>query len=550
MPHPAFTPAYNLPGQRPPREHHPLSDQTETLLQIFQKATHEPGAHAGPRIRVNAVASTFAGIYERIRNAIEYHEDHLLRKNATDRILRRRLLFGFGVTPQAQSLAKLLIMELIRGGYLPNDQLPESKINDVAAIINKYLLLNQQLKTVVHGIEARAMLNWVTSVMATDIEELLVPPTRAEAMVTFAYQVLRKDILWQGFQLDERERDLQLYLAVHRALIRSDAAIVRTHLLHLYVPRWRTADETVIAELTAKLPRLRLAIDRQVNHPQGDTILHAVKKFSMVFLILKDVIENAKDSTGTLTDPTSLKAAIKAAADKRYLAVRLKINRSVLRTVIYIFLTKTILALLIEFPYEVFVVRHLNYLPLAVNIAFHPLFLFAIAVSVRVPTEKNTQRIAATIESLLYTPNNRSVPLEIRKPRRGVMTTVFRIIYALTFILSFGLLVTLLRQGGFNVASTVLFLFFLSIVSFFGIRLRQITRELIVIGERENIVTTTIDFFTVPIIQVGRWISTKAPKINVLIFVLDFIIEAPLKTLIEVVEDWFSFLREKKEEVY
>ncbi|MFH1536657.1 MAG: hypothetical protein ABID45_01570, partial [Patescibacteria group bacterium] len=58
-----------------------------------------------------------------------------------------------------------------------------------------------------------------------------------------------------------------------------------------------------------------------------------------------------------------------------------------------------------------------------------------------------------------------------------------------------------------------------------------------------------IDFFSLPILKVGQWISLNFAKINIFVFVLDFIIEAPLKLVFEVLEDWFSFVREKKEEI-
>ena len=35
-----------------------------------------------------------------------------------------------------------------------------------------------------------------------------------------------------------------------------------------------------------------------------------------------------------------------------------------------------------------------------------------------------------------------------------------------------------------------------------------------------------------------------------MVFVLDFIIEAPLQFLIEIFEDWTGYMKERKEEVY
>ena len=52
-----------------------------------------------------------------------------------------------------------------------------------------------------------------------------------------------------------------------------------------------------------------------------------------------------------------------------------------------------------------------------------------------------------------------------------------------------------------------------------------------------------------PIVRAGRWISLKSPKINVLLFVFDFIIEAPYKTFVNIFDELTKFIREKKEEL-
>ncbi|MBI3115292.1 MAG: hypothetical protein HYZ09_02250 [Candidatus Kerfeldbacteria bacterium] len=547
MPHATF----KAPTQpAPPIEKHGprhLPTELEPLLRAFRRPTAAVTPADVDRMTVNTVVSKLANAYEKIRNAIEYHEDHLLRKNAVERILKRRLLFGTHLTEP--DLARSLILELIRGGYLPNAQIPETKIGEVATIILKHRTLQRRAHGTL-GTDAQGFTTWLTAITATEIEECLVPATRSEALVNFAYHAIRKDMVWKDDSLDPRERDLQLYLATHRALIRSDEAMIRTHLFHLYEPRWRNADDRVITEVASRLGQLRAAIDVQVRHPFGDPILRQVKKFSTVFLILRDVLESPGDPTERLADPAALEPAIKRAAEKRYQSVQQKIRRAVVRAVIYIFVTKMLLALAVEFPYELFVARSIDYVPLAVNVFFHPFLLFLIAISVNIPAERNTRSITRVLEGLLYRYHQRNLPIVIRRPRRGVLTAVFRFVYAATFLLSFGLIVWGLRELTFNAVSIVIFLLFLSIISFFGIRIRQQTRELIVVPERENVLTLLIDFFSVPVLQVGRWISVKAPKINVFIFILDFIIEAPFKTLVAVAEDWFSFLREKKEEVY
>jgi hypothetical protein len=80
-------------------------------------------------------------------------------------------------------------------------------------------------------------------------------------------------------------------------------------------------------------------------------------------------------------------------------------------------------------------------------------------------------------------------------------------------------------------------------------RIRQVVLELTILDRRENLFLLLLSFFSLPILRVGQWFSKKVPKINLIIFILDFIIEAPFKIFVEAVEEWFSFLKEKREEI-
>ena len=85
-------------------------------------------------------------------------------------------------------------------------------------------------------------------------------------------------------------------------------------------------------------------------------------------------------------------------------------------------------------------------------------------------------------------------------------------------------------------------------VFFFGYRVRLITKDY-VIQEKEGALTSFTDFLFLPILRVGQILSAELAQINFLIFVFDFVIEAPFKAFFEILEEWFKFIRIKKEEI-
>lgn len=89
----------------------------------------------------------------------------------------------------------------------------------------------------------------------------------------------------------------------------------------------------------------------------------------------------------------------------------------------------------------------------------------------------------------------------------------------------------------------------MALVSFFSIRIRKSTRDLIVVDPKENIISLFSDFFYTPIIAAGKWISEKFSRINVFVFIFDFIIEAPFKIFIEIAEEWTKYVKERREDI-
>ncbi|RLC31407.1 hypothetical protein DRH13_03095, partial [Candidatus Woesebacteria bacterium] len=73
--------------------------------------------------------------------------------------------------------------------------------------------------------------------------------------------------------------------------------------------------------------------------------------------------------------------------------------------------------------------------------------------------------------------------------------------------------------------------------------------ELNVTGEKEGFLSSILTNFTLPLLNLGVWLSQGLAKLSFLMVIMDFLIEAPLKTIISVIEEWTSFIRERREEV-
>ena len=456
------------------------------------------------RIQVDSFISRVSFIYEKIRNAIDYKEDHLMRKAAIFRILQRRLLIK--LTTESPGLP--LIKELIRAGYLEDNFIPLIKVEEVDAIINKYLVIFNLSGAKRRNDQGSKLFKWLLNLCACEIEESLMPPLANQALTEFMFKTMRSAVNLADEGLSENEKDLYVYLAIYRALVKSDEAMVDYKLIKYFYPGWRAIPTDDLLYVAKKINNLKKELERRKKNPLSQKLHHFYKKYTFVFIVLRDIIqENPATAEKIFNNPAELEAKIITTCDRSYKKARTKLRRSIVRVTIYLFLTKMLLALALEFPYDYYIAQQVLYAPLAINALFPPFLIFLLGVFIRIPTRKNTNRVVAVAKEVLYQDQVADVRTSLKGSikRSGFANFTFYLLYFVLFLASFSALIYLLNLLQFNIFSKFIFLLFLSLVSFFGIKLRLKVRELTVIDKKENALVFLINLFSFPFLKAGHW---------------------------------------------
>jgi hypothetical protein len=536
---------------------------TEDAKKLFQAIYRENNKKEidnddTPKIRVSDIISKMSFYYEKIRNAVEYEEEHLLRKNAIERILKRQIIIESSISFKSLNsleISKHLLTELIRAGYLPNNKLPETKIYDVSRVIDKYLKLKfycmQVLKD--NSETKKAILDWLMALDASEIEEMLGRSVVDTTVVQYYYNTLVNNVVFPDDISNKEDRDIQIYIGIHRSLLKFDKDMLGFILLKYYNANWQNPTDEEIKTIANKILALHAAIDFQINHPLTKQVDRLLASYTLYFTILRDVIEEDPTTVyeAVKNDVNALARKIKAACSQRYKSARSKLWRAAVRSIIYIFITKSFFAVLLEVPATQFFGETINKTALAINVSFPALLLFFIVLFTKLPSESNSQKIVDGIKSLVLKEFERQEPFRLRTPikRSKFSDSIFGLVYSITFLFSVGFVVWALSQINFNWVSITIFLFFLLFVSFFSIRIRKNARDYIIIPPKENILNLISDFFYIPIVAAGKWLSEKFSRINVFVFILDFIIEAPFKIFVEIAEEWTRYVKERKDEI-
>jgi hypothetical protein len=531
---------------------HNLSKEAEKLLSSYKRAKDLEWSYnkaEDEKIQVHQVSSKIAFFYEKVRNTIDYKEENLLRKNAIERILKRRIM----TEKNESDVAKYLVYELIRARYLPDKEIPEKRIEEIKNIIEKYTYLLNSIPDRVKGEGKNSAFDWIIGIASCEVEEKLVPHERERAIVDFAKGVMKKKIkVADNLRINAEEEDDLIFVAVLKGLIKSDLSIIRYRVFIKKNPDWLglSSKETIL-KISEVMPMMMSDIDNLIDHRYSENFLRAVKKNLAYFNIFQEVLaKQGGDVAEFLSHHYKVEDAVKENCLASYKIAKTKLKRAAVRSILYIFLTKMALALIIELPFDKYIMKDVNYFVLGINILFPAFLMTMVVLTIKVPGKNNTDLIVSGIKEMLYDKYT-NPPLLIKgiASRDSLFSAVFKILYLMVFVVSFGTIIWFLKSIGFNTVSIALFLFFLTVVSYFGIRISSNARELVVVQRKEGLISFIGDLFSIPILQVGHWFSVKLSSINILVFIFDFIIEAPFKAFVDIFEEWIYYIKEEKDKI-
>jgi len=553
-----------------------ITENTKKLFQIIFKVQKKEDKKEvdddTPKIKVSEVISKMAFFYEKIRNTVDYEEEYLIRKNAIERILKRQILIeGILKTASSEDIAEILLTELIRAGYLPNNKIPETQIPKVGVIIEKYIKLRNYSfqvlekkkfntniigeKTIKLIQDKNELSSWIIAMAATELEEFISDDKIKEVVISNMYDILSSNIkLPSNLEKYKNELNIQIYIGIYRNYLKFDQEMLSYISFKYFNSVWsKNPSEEDIEKIALNIVDIYKAINNQLNHEVNKQLNKIIKRYTVYFSIFVDVIKknpvNVYESIRQ--NPDSLPKKIKDICAKKYKVIKSKLWRAAVRSIIYIFITKSIFVVILEIPAIKWLGEEVNMMSLIINIGFPILFLFLVTIFTGTPKSNNTQKIINGINEIIFKEHERTEAITLRKTvkRSKKRSFVFGFVYALMFIVSFGFVVWILDKMAFSWVSIIIFLFFLTLISFFSIRIRKGVRDLMVVEEKENILNIFIVIFYMPILTVGKWLSENFSRVNVFVFIMDFIIEAPFKVFVEITEQWTKYVQERKDEM-
>lgn len=518
-----------------------LNETGQRLVRDLHAARSHKDARAATHtnqqmMHVVGAGATLTAAYEQLRNAAEYTEEHVLLQRAIRRFYRR--LFMLRDTKQIESSGEELIIELTHAGYIANDSVSESDIAEISAIARTYYDL--YLKLMSRKDVAREEIDyWTYELLAVEVEWRLNDNGQLQAFTQFAHHYFSQTIDYeQVFGHKPETADISLYIAVHRALLKTDDAALRLGLMK----RFQQGGEDVDGYVS-----LSRNIDQVLVSPITDKLFRLVDRRGAPLRVVRHMVDDNHELDALLAHREQFLLGFERQVNVDYESINKKVNSGIIKSVIFLIITKFLIGIAIEVPYDYLVFGTILWLPLVVNLLFPPLYMILLRATMVLPSAANTTRLVEQIDATLYGAEQQK--MLVRKPG-AEFGTGYNIVYGLLFVAVFGgVAAALWHFLDFDIAHLLIFFVFLSAASFLGFRLSRMIREIESIETHQNGVTLIRDFLYMPFVVVGRFLSDKYSRVNVVALALDMLIELPLKTILRLVRQWAAFISAKKDQL-
>lgn len=516
-----------------------LNSRGVSLVQHLHTCNRHDAARTHARSRAEKVNVVGAGkmvtaAYEQLRNAADNTEDHLLLQNAIRRFYKQ--LFITRDEDLIKKSGNELAIELTLAGYIANNTLLQSEVAEISRLARKYYAAYEHMQSD-RSVALDEATQWTLDVLAVEVESIINDHTRDTYFTEFSYQqylhILDKTVLFDGGV--PADYDQALFVAVHLALMKSDEAVIRTQLLRRYRADIDQYEHYI--ELNKSLTKL-------FSSDTVDVLRRAVSRHGAPLRILRRMIDDRDDMAELLQKREVFLDEYEKQITAEYQRVGDRINRAIVRSVIFLIITKVLIGLAIEIPYDYWAHGEIIILPLIINLFFPPVYMVLLRFTHVLPGYSNTEALVERMEAMLYSEQK---VLSVSQQRSKRYNPVFSIMYTIAGLTVFSVVIAGLLLLEFSIVHILIFMVFLSAASFLGFRLSRLIRELEIVRTSSNGLTFVRDLIYLPFVVVGQWISDKYNRVNIITIILDMLIELPLKTVLRIVRQWSAFIDDRKD---
>lgn len=540
-----------------------VAPQFEQLADSYIQGI-EAAKKAVTPIHVDEIASRVAKFYEAVRKVVDWKEDNVLRRSAIERSLKRTLFPRLSGVAQLAHLdvyrvAYSITADLIRGGHLPNDEIPQESVILVERALKKYLyILEHATFSVGDLIPFKQKINFATFIIelaSCEIEELLVNPVKERVLLQAMTESLtaRIRVLPAGAFSDE-DKKTHVFIAVCRTLFDLDDHFILYELLKFIYPGWSDPSPELLSKLSIDIPRVWQESRKILEHPLSRQLYTISERVDTVFMLIGDVMDQYKDNPHMfgkiLSDKQSLTAKITEVYDKRFASLKQRLMRLAIFSTLSVFLSNWVTFFIVEVPLASWFYEGFNLFTAIVDFVVPTAVMFALVSIIRPPPAENIKTVLAAVYQFVYqNEKTKLYDVYLKKRNNPVFALVTSLLYSIMMFGVLGGVGYIFYISGMPITSVLFDTFTIALTFFAAVLIRNKAKELSV-DDRASVWEFLLDMISVPIARIGSVLAAKWKEYNIIAILFTFLIETPLVVVFDFIENWSQYLKERRSELH
>ncbi|OGG23626.1 hypothetical protein A3A79_00230 [Candidatus Gottesmanbacteria bacterium RIFCSPLOWO2_01_FULL_43_11b] len=546
-----------------PKELLTLTKQVDQMVHSFEVGIRETKKKETP-MHVDEIASRIAKFYEMVRKVIDWKEDNVLRRAAIVRILKRLLfpkISGVSLRPDIDTyrIAYSVTADLIRGGHLPNDEIPQESVLLVETAVKKYLhILKHASFATADPLLVKRKINFTTFLIdlaACEIEEILTNPIKERAIIQTMTELMTERIivLPEGSMNDDEKRT-HVFIAICRTLYELDDEFIIYQLLKFSYPGWHNPDAEQLKKLTEEVPKIWKSSDSILDHPLARQFYTICERVDTIFMLLGDIldkyVEEPKKLKEALQEKNELTKLATEAYDKRYKTLKTRLVRLAIFSTLSVFLSNWVTFYIIEVPLAEVFYEGFNLFTAFIDFLIPTALMFILVAIIRPPPEQNAKRVLSTLYRFVYEDEKKPLfEVRLRKRRNIFFTFIVAFLYFAMMFLVLGGVWYIFYFFKLPITSVFFDTFTIALTIFAAVLIRNKARELSV-DDRTTFWEFILDMFSVPVAKIGEFLAAKWKEYNIIAILFTFLIETPFVVVLDFIENWSQYLKERRSELH
>jgi hypothetical protein len=514
-------------------------------------------------LEVDSLASSIAKAYEKVRKVVDWKEENLLRRNAIERILKRKLmseLYGINILPvTAAEVAEPIVLELMRSGYFDNGHIAKQQVKEVERIINKYInimsrsrLASQKSDKHIKG--KMSFYTWLIEIAACEIEEILAPAFKENALLNLMTNLLyQRTRIVPTDRIDNLEKLIQIYISSQRTLYNFDEPIIAYNVIKIRYPYWLKEDKETVDQIVENAEGIYQQIENDLESKDGKKFFKLASKYDAAYRIIGDLLEDINDKPAVVLETLANEDKLDALIEKIYAARKKSLKGRLFRSAIYSTLSLFIAGGFSYFVFEGPVARlagkEFSLLALFIDLLIPSLVMFVLVIIIRPPPDKNLIAVKKEIKKVIYNSDDDVYEINYIKKKNKVLQAIFLLLSGLAGASSLWFVFWIFKVANVPWTSMYIDTVNVAMVVFAAMAVREKSKE-ITIEDGGNFAEFLVDLFSIPMAKLGQWFSNKWKEYNLVAALFTALVDTPFSALISLIEDWRNFLKEKSSEIH